>query len=268
MTASDTPLPSPADEHAEAGVLAREVAKAYRQMAAWYHHELELSGPEADARARGADYTDEEAAADLERIQQRPPDQLSWMDLERLVERDPETMLGVWERLKATAREELASGHRAAQALDWDGRPWQRARFLAIRGSFRADAPPRSGIEAGLVDMAAEAFSAWLELSEQYQMLAGSEAEWERGSLERTGRWKPPHQVTTEHTERVQRMAEAAHQRFLRTVKLLTELRRTTQTLYVAQAGQINVGQQQVNVAERRPATSTAPQDLPKSSEG
>lgn len=58
---------------------------------------------------------------------------------------------------------ELASGHRTAAALDWHGRPWQRAHFLAIRDSFRADNPPRTGIKAALLDTAAEAFGDYPE---------------------------------------------------------------------------------------------------------
>ncbi len=60
--------------------------------------------------------------------------------------------------LKAAARDELDSGHRTAQALDWNGGPWERALFLAIRDSFRADYRPRPGFEAAMVDLAAEAF--------------------------------------------------------------------------------------------------------------
>jgi hypothetical protein len=44
-------------------------------------------------------------------------------------------------------------------------------------------------------------------------------------------------------------MTERAHQRFLKTIKLLHELQRSAPMLYVGQAGQINVGRQQVNVA-------------------
>ena len=67
------------------------------------------------------------------------------------------------ERVKTAARDELASGHRTGDALEWQGGPWDRARFLAIRDSFRGDTPPRDGIEAALIDSAAEAFSDYLE---------------------------------------------------------------------------------------------------------
>ena len=44
--------------------------------------------------------------------------------------------------------------------------------------------------------------------------------------------------------------AERAHARFLRTVKMLHELRRAP-VLQIGHAAQINVGQQQVNVVTR-----------------
>ena len=250
----------------EAGPLAVELAKAYRQQVQWYRDQMRMDDVEADTRARGTDYSPQEVTEDLQRIQDQPPDQVSWFDLERLVERDPDAMVAVWQDIKQQAREELRSGHRAAKAVAWGGSPWQRARFLAIRSSFREEHPPQSGIEVALVDMAAADFSAWLELSEQYQMLTSTEGELERGSLERTGRWTPPHELIAEHTERAERMVEAAHQRVLKTVRMLIEVRRSAQTLYVAHAGQVNVGQNQVNLTERRAATSAAPQDLPKSS--
>lgn len=61
----------------EAGSLAVERADAYRRMAAFYRDHLELSGPEADQRARGLGMPPEEANADAARIRDRPPDQVS-----------------------------------------------------------------------------------------------------------------------------------------------------------------------------------------------
>ena len=55
-----------------------------------------MSAPEADARARGRDYTAEEAAADLARIRDRPPDQVGWFDLNRMADRDPEALAELW----------------------------------------------------------------------------------------------------------------------------------------------------------------------------
>ena len=53
-----------------------------------------------------------------------------------MIEADPEAGWAVWERVKAAAFDELASGHRAALAVCWGDSPWQRAQFLAIRQAF------------------------------------------------------------------------------------------------------------------------------------
>ncbi|MBA3274157.1 MAG: hypothetical protein H0T72_00065 [Chloroflexia bacterium] len=240
----DTLADVPADR-AESEPLAAELAGAYGRMVAFYRDQLELSGPEADARARGADDTPAEAAADLARIGDRPPDQVSWFDLNRVADRDPEAFAVLWRALKAAARDELDSGHRAARALDWDGRPWDRARYLAIRDSFRRDYRPGPGIEAALVDLAAEAFADYLAWSEQLHMQAGTEADIERNDLGRHGKWKPQRIFSAEAMANSARMAEQAHARFLRTVATLGDLRRT-EPVYV---GQVNIAPQQINIA-------------------
>jgi hypothetical protein len=259
--------PSPAldvDEHGDITSLASELASAYKQMVAFYHHQLELALPDADRRARGLDSTPEEAAADLARIRDRPPDQVPWFDLNRLVDRDPDAFAEVWSQIKRQARQELASGQRTAKALTWDGSPWDRARFLALRDSFREPIPPQSGIEAALVDSAAEAFADYLECSEYLHMQLGTEVTGERDRLARDGSWEPQRLSFAEAIERSSKLVERAHQRFLRTLKMLHEWRRSAPTLYVGSAAQINVGQQQVNVAQFT-RTRRRPEDLPKS---
>ena len=236
MSLADAPA-----ESSEAEPLAVELADAYGRMVTFYRDQLELSGPEADARARGADDT----AADLARIRDRPPDQVGWFDLNRVADRDPEAFAEVWQSLKAAARDELASGHRTARALDWDGRPWDRARFLAIRDSFWADYQPRPGVEAALVDLAAEAYGDYLQWSESLHRQASTEAEIERNDLTRHGKWKPQRIFSAEAMAESARMAERAHARFLRTITALGELRRTG-PVYV---GQVNIAPQQVNIA-------------------
>lgn len=233
----------------EAGSLAVELAHAYQQMAAFYHHQLELTVPDADRRARGRDMTPDEAAEDTERIVTRPPDQISWFDINRLADRNPHEAVALWTRLKAQARDELASGHRTADALEWQGRPFGRARFLALRDSFRGDTPPQGGIEAALVDSAAEAFGDYLEWTEHLHMLSSVDMESERTRAERDGHWRPQRLSYAAAIDNASRMAERAHTRFLRTVKTLHEVRRMVATIYVSQAGQINVGSQQVNIA-------------------
>jgi hypothetical protein len=90
-------------------------------------------------------------AGEAQRIPDLPPDQLSWFDLNRLAERDPNELAPIWQGIKAATRDELRSGHRTGDSLERQGGPWQRARFPALRDSFRQSTPPRSGIEAPLI---------------------------------------------------------------------------------------------------------------------
>jgi hypothetical protein len=214
-------------ECTEAGPLASELAHAYGRMVTFYRDQLEMSGPEADARARGTDDSPVEAAADLARIRDRPPDQVGWFDLNRVANRDPQAVADLWDGLRAAARNEFDTGHRAARALDWDGGPWDRARFLAIRDSFRAEYDPRPGMEAALVDLAAEALGDYLEWTEAVHRQAGTEMERERNDLERHGKRKPRHVWTNELMAESARMAEQAHARFLRTIAALGDLSRS-----------------------------------------
>ncbi|MGI8485987.1 MAG: hypothetical protein ACR2OU_17215 [Thermomicrobiales bacterium] len=242
----------PVDDAHEAESLAMEMARAYRRMVTFYQDQLELSGPEADARARGADYTPEEAEADLVRTRDGPADQVSWYDLIRLAERHSSDAAVQWRRIREAARRELESGHRAAQSLAWDSRPWERARFLAIRESFR-NGMLAHGIEAALIDAAAQAYSDFLEESEHLHMLSGVEMETERTRAERDGEWRPQRLSYAEMVEQSARRVERAHTRFLQSVEKLHEVRKLSPAVYVGHAGQVNVGHQQLNVA--RPAT-------------
>lgn len=233
----------------EIETVATELAHAYRRMATFYRDQLELDGPDADRRARGLDFTSEEAAADIQRIRERPANEVSWFDLTRLAERDPDELARTWQGIKAAARDELVSGHRTAQALEWEGGPWERARFLAIRNSFREETPSTSGIEAALIDSAAEAFSDYLKHSEHLHRMVSIDMKHEEARSHRDREWQPQRLSYAEAIEQATRMMERAHARFLRTVKTLHEIRRITANIYVSQAGQVNVGSQQVNIA-------------------
>ncbi len=63
------------------------------------------------------------------------------------------------------------------------------------------------------------------------------------------GHYRPQRVSWQESLDHAARMAERSHARFLRTVKALTDLRRAG-PVYVGQARQVNVGRQQVNVAQ------------------
>jgi hypothetical protein len=238
-------LPEPAPE-AEVGSLARELARAYTSMLAFYQREYKLSPADADAKARGVD----ESYPEWDRRQalERPADEVSWWVLQHLVEHDPGTMEIAWNRIKDEARKELESGHRTAAALEWQGSPWDRARFLAIRSAFRESWGPLTGTEAALVDMLAHNFEMYLKWSERLILRAETEGQVEDDKLKRDGYWQPPRIGVAESIEQAAAMAERSHRLFLRTLRTLQDVRRLPGVL-VASAGQVNIGGQQVNIA-------------------
>jgi hypothetical protein len=208
--------------------LARELGRAFQELATFYRDQLEMTPDDAARRARGVDLTPAEAAADRARVQTAPADQVSWFDLTRLADRNPEDAIAVFRRLKEDARTELASGHRAARALEWDSRPWGRAQFLAIRKGFRKSEAPADTIDAALLDTAAQSYSEYLAWTHQGQRLASTEAERQEAQIARSGHWRPSHITSADAVNQAAERAEAAHRRLLRTLAALDARRRRT----------------------------------------
>ncbi len=156
--------------------------------------------------------------------------------------------MAAWRRVAAAAREELTAGLRTARALEWGGRPWDRARFLALRAAFRDEWQPRGGVEAALVDMLAASFDGYLKWTERLAVRAESEADTEDAKLKRDGSWRPARVAVADAIEEAATMAERAHHTFLRTLRAMQDLRRLP-GVSIASAGQVNIGRQQVNVA-------------------
>jgi hypothetical protein len=84
--------PKPTSPETETGVLAREVANAFRGMLAFYKKSLQASHEQALERMRedNPDY--------LEQILSCPPEQLSWFDLEHVAAQCPARALELWNR--------------------------------------------------------------------------------------------------------------------------------------------------------------------------
>lgn len=90
--------------------MAREMAAAYERQVAFFRSKLGLTRAEADAEAR--------LPAGGDAVLDQPIDRITWSELGRLTGMDPEKGWAAWERIKAEARAELASGARAARALE------------------------------------------------------------------------------------------------------------------------------------------------------
>jgi len=241
-TPSIPPPPALAGAAAESGSLAHELARGYAQLIEDHRFYLGLDPAEAAVRIRG------DAAGAIARLPSTPPDQVRWGTMATAMEQDPAAAAAAWERLKAAARAELRSGHRAAAALEWQGMPWDRARFLVLREAFVNDWRPRGGVESALVEVLAESFAAYLRWTERGT--AGAEtASWGADRPpDEEGSWQPPRISTAEWLKWCADQAERAHKRFLMTIKVLQDLRRLP-AVRIATAGQVNVARQQVNIA-------------------
>ena len=155
----------------------------------------------------------------------------------------------MWERLKREARAALASGHRAGRAIEFCAGPWERAQFLAVRAALMDQWQPQSGIEQVLIDTLAQAqtmYLLWLDLLHQRTMC---EATRERTQIERDRAWEPPRLNYAEAVEEAATMVDRWNRLFLRTLRQLRDLRRYTPAVLVGNVGQLNIAQQQMNVA-------------------
>jgi hypothetical protein len=210
----------------EAKMLAREMAAAYRDRVLRHKHELGLSSEEAAAKA-----DEPPSLSETIRITDRAPDELTWEDLQALVGQTGGRSVDRWDEVKRAAREELRSGDRAGAVLQ--GRqphPFQLARFLALREDLADGWQPRNGIERQLIDQMAQAqvmMSLWLERLSPDDAVADPDG-----------------------ADKVGAMADRFQKMFLRTLRALQDLRKVPLAVLVQNVGgQVNVGQQQVNVA-------------------
>ena len=205
---------------------------------------MNLSPAEAEAEVRDMD------AEYRERIVNGPADQVSWQQLSRLADQDTEAALAVWERIKREAYDELVSGHRTAKVLEWQGSPWQRAQFLALRASFMAEWQPRGGIEQALIDQMAHAYTEYLLWTEVHHQRLNSAVIRERLDLERRGKRDLPNMSNEQAIEHAALMADRFNRLLLRTLRALRDLPRYSPAVIVQNnGGQVTVATHQVNVA-------------------
>lgn len=226
----------------EASPLAREFAGAYRRMVdclrAVYKKDSET------ALAEAADYPEHMLTEALD----GDPAKLSWHDLDRLADRDPELALRRWDDVKQAAMKDLATGHRAARALEAfsESSPIERAEFLALRFALADEWQPRGGMEWLLIDKLAQASTE--EMRWMQQAVTSRAVQWSesgRASRER-GRRVAPRMSFAASTDQAMAMADRWNRIFCRTLRALRDLRRFAVAVNI-NAGQLNVGNQQIN---------------------
>jgi hypothetical protein len=118
------------------------------------------------------------------------------------------------------------------------------ARFLAVREALTGDAPSQSAIEQMLIDQAAQTHTLLLSWQEE---LMGGTALANRGSRDD----KHKEQIRLDDAKAIEQamaMLERLQAMCLRSVKALQDMQREWPRVVVRRAGQVNVGQQQVNL--------------------
>jgi len=231
-------------------ILATEMAKASARYATscWdCFHE-----PPADGPPEGVD---PEAWYEVRRRRRReaPLDWVHWEDLaEAEREEGSEAATLLWGYCRGKARDELATGHRAAVAVQQDrGKPMDRARFLELRKSLADEWQPRGGIEERLLDMLAQAFTMWEQWVEiaagrtSMQCFNDENPEVERHSpnkANRSGWWHRPLQSTADAIKAANDEADRWNRVFMRTLRQLRDLRRYS---VIINADQVNIANHQ-----------------------
>jgi hypothetical protein len=223
-------------------VLAHTIADAYRDAVAFYRRDAEMDATAAAALDRAAGY----GAA--RRVLTAPSDEVTWRTLGQAMEQDPAAAQAGWARLQALATDELASGHRAARALG-ETTPMERARFLVLLASYREAWQPQGGVQESLIASMAQAYTAYEFWLARVQEAAAQEATVQAERLRASGYWHCPPVDLAAALEQAATMAERFQRMFVRAERALRDLRRYGPTVIVQNASQVNVGEQQVNVA-------------------
>ena len=244
MTLAQLPT-KPTSADAEVGVLARETARSYGQMLDFYKRSYKLSHEQALEKMR------EDNPSYLESILTRPPDQLSWLDLDHVADRSPEKALELWEQVKEAAREELRTGHRMVRAVSVRGDYcWPRVQFLALREELLEGWKPTNAVERQLVEVLAQAETAYLEWLESLTTFTSLRCNQEPPGRNDDGTWRPERITIAEATDQAAAMVDRFHRLMMRTLRTLRDLRRYAPKVVVQNAEQVNVGDQQVNVTK------------------
>jgi hypothetical protein len=191
-----------------------------------------------------------------ERALEEPSECLSWHSFSTV--RDTfgnEAEQGLWDRVWDEQAIDLATGQHAAMVVQENPSPADRTRFMVIRNNLADEWKPRPGSETMMVDMMAQAwqmYETWLQrhvYQITYQCGHLTPGDKERAQYKE---WFPPRLSESEAIELSVTMATRFQNQFLRLVRALRDLRRMMPSLVIQNAGQVNVGQQQVNVAGHR----------------
>lgn len=247
MAVSEVETPPEVEQilEGEQGGLARRICRSIEQSILYYRKEYQLSRPDAIESVVGrAGALGRQGVADFTDV---PPDQLNWDSLMLLFDEAPDLGQQKWDEIKAEARRQLAAGSIGLDAID-EPRPWDRAVYMAIREDLGREWDARNGIERCLIDQMAQAYCNYLH----WQAVALRFHNIDPFTANQGMKEQLPRLSTSEAVDRSTGLADRYHKMFIRAQRALRDMRRYA--VIVQSAGQVNVGQQQVNVASGRMA--------------
>jgi hypothetical protein len=176
--------------------------------------------------------------------------EVSWGHVSAVGEVNIEDALKLWSRVREAADDELASGKRGAKVAGENSKPYALAQYLAIRDSFADQWQPQGGIESAMIEMLAVSYSLWMYWSTVAHDRAMRVHDRQHEALKRfdAGGWKSPYQSEADAVDQAHRLADGYNRQFLRVLRQLRDLRRYAPVV-IQNAQQVNVGNQQLNVA-------------------
>jgi hypothetical protein len=183
---------------------------------------------------------------DPARLDHLQPDEYTWFDITHEMRRDSAAGMALWTKVRQTARDALACGATAGQAIEgYHPRPFERAQFIAIREALADGLQPRNRMEWLLIDGMAQAWMMhlyWLDQHTKKDSLGVIQTE--RDMRERDT-WEPPRLSESEAVERAAQMADRFQRQFLRLMKCYRDGRKLIGSVTML-GGQLNVAEKQV----------------------
>lgn len=233
-------------ERAEALSIVRQMTRAYIDSIEYY--KADYGGSHSHDEAVKKNLSMNEWRRDY--VKNLPPEKVNWSHLSAVGEADLSDALTLWRRVREAADDELESGKRAAAVAGNKSDAYAVAQFMAIRDSFADQWQPNGGIEAAMIDMLAIAFSLqmyWTTIAHQRSVETHNKQQKEIDKFETQG-WKSPYQYEADAINQANRLADSYNRQFLRVLRQLRDLRRYSPVIIQNNGGQVNIGEQQVNV--------------------
>jgi len=215
--------------------LARELYQAFLHEVERYHRTRAKDPDQDDPRQQPSDWR-------VENAKDKPDQDVTFFDLERLSRVDPALMHERWDRVTATASEDLATGYLAALALEHlGGTAWERACFLAVRRRLHGAWRPRHDGEVALLDEMAQYEVLRLKWVGVLSMLTQEPATVNALGRKFTSDDGSRHISKAQATLEALRLVECLQRLYQNSLRALLSIRRGKTAVFVRRAGQVNL---------------------------